>query len=206
MRRTQQWTTSDERQATIKVKTILKPKTTDTRINHESICSPNLVTGIITKKMRNKPNLTKNGRKLSITKDLQKYLHPALLVSSNNQQSIIDNQLKGPNFTLKASTKHANGADFNPNFYPKFSFSHSLFHSFTRRRRTFLHFYQLSDQNILKSMYIKGLHKYLPWHTLNLSRDTSDKKMQNKPNLHTSSRKCLRNMDLHKYLHPILLL
>ncbi len=93
--------TRDERQATIKVKTILKPKTTDTRINHESICSPNLVTGIITKKMRNKPNLTKNGRKLSITKDLQKYLHPALPVSKNTYGPGDKKNAKRTQFAIK---------------------------------------------------------------------------------------------------------
>jgi hypothetical protein len=30
--------------------------------------------------------------------------------------------------------------------------------------------------------------------------------MQNEPNLYTNSHKCLRNMDLQKYLHPALLL
>ena len=47
-------------------------------------------------KMQNKPNLHKSSHKCLCNTDLQKYLHPALLVSTNNQSSIIDNQLRGP--------------------------------------------------------------------------------------------------------------
>jgi len=52
--------------------------------------------------MRNEPNLHKNSHNCLRNIDLRKYLHTALLVSTNNQQSIITNQLKGPNFTLTA--------------------------------------------------------------------------------------------------------
>ena len=45
--------------------------------------------------MQNKPNLHTSIHKCLRNMDLQKYLHPALLVSTNNQSSIIDNQLKG---------------------------------------------------------------------------------------------------------------
>ena len=46
--------------------------------------------------MQNKPNLQINRHKYLHSKGLRKYLHPALLVSSNNQSSIIDNQWKRP--------------------------------------------------------------------------------------------------------------
>ncbi len=75
-----------------KVKTIFKTKTRDTRINDESIWSPNLVTGKITKKMRNKPNF-------NTSSSVQKTINQSRPKdeSTNNQSSIIDNQLKGPN-------------------------------------------------------------------------------------------------------------
>ena len=87
--------------------TILKPKTRDIRINHESIWSPNLVTGKITKNMRNEPNL------------------PILMCFKEPKK-----MKNKPNFTPNAPTKHAKDEYFTPIF-------HSHLHLFTRQMRTF---------------------------------------------------------------------
>jgi hypothetical protein len=85
--------------------------------------------------------------------------------ATSNQRLTTINMQNKPNFQkltcLKAPTKQANGGDFTTNFlhffllFP-FYFS-SLFPTFM--------------QNELKSMYIKGLQKCSPRHTLHPSRD-----------------------------------
>jgi hypothetical protein len=75
-------------------------------------------------KMQNEPNLNKNSHNCLHNIDLQIYLHPALLVSANNQSSIINNQWKGePNFKQQ----------FIPEKHENVSISQSL-------SRTFAHF------------------------------------------------------------------
>jgi hypothetical protein len=64
------------------------------------------------------------------------------------------------NFTPKASTKQANGADYTHN---KVSVSHQLLHSFAHFLAKSAHFSSLFPtfmQNELNSMYNKDLHKY----------------------------------------------
>ncbi len=56
--------------------------------------------------MQNKPNLHNNSHKCLRKIGLHKYLYPALLVYTNNQSSIINNQWKGePNSMTYAETK-----------------------------------------------------------------------------------------------------
>jgi hypothetical protein len=85
------------RKKTDKMNTIFKPKTRDTRTNPESSLPTVLLTGTITTKMQNEPNLQTNSHKCPRNIDLRKYLHPAMLVSTNivdppQEESTINNQ------------------------------------------------------------------------------------------------------------------
>jgi hypothetical protein len=80
-----------------------------------------------------------------------------------------------PNFIPNAPTKHANGADFTPNFC-----LHLLQKDAKIAKNARIS--QLLDPNILKSIYIKGIQNFLPRNYLLPSQNTRYKKMQNKPN------------------------
>jgi hypothetical protein len=140
-----------------------------------------------------------------------------------------------PNFNLNEPTIYANTADFTPNFCLKMQIKRALLHLFTRKKRAFRHVLQTFDTNILNSMYNKDLQSFSTENTINKWRETRNENMQNKPNFnptpswppspngprvtgdesrinmqnepnsHTNSHKCLSNMDLRKYLHPALL-
>jgi hypothetical protein len=94
--------------------------------------------------------------------------------TSNEWIATIDRRLatinmqNKPNFTHNAPTKHANGVDFTTNFLHK---NHQLFLRIHKKARTFLHFSQLLDPNILKSKYIKGLQKFSSHNTLHNSTE-----------------------------------
>ena len=88
---------------------------------------------------------------------------PAVCVAGHTRYEKMQNE---PNFTPKehairatSSPNHANNTKFTTTllyFYPKIP----------KKTRTFLHFYQLLDTNILNSMYNKDLQKYSPRNTL----------------------------------------